>query len=238
MSQKSSFPVVVLAVLAAAALALSACGSDDEQTSAAGTATDETDQSDENDDDHGDEDHDDDEDHGDEDHEEDHDGDDDHDDEDHDDEDHDDSSSGLGAHEHGVAELAVAWNEGEMVIDLISPTQNIFGFEYEAVTDEDLALVADRTEALSEPGIIAINAEAGCDLTDDVLIELEYEGSHAELTASWLLSCENPDDIAQLDTAALFAEFPNLEDIDAQWASDSGQSAAELSPSVPDLSFE
>ncbi len=208
MSLNSSFSIVVLAVVAASALALSACGSDDEQTSAAAITTDEVVQSGADDEDHDDEDHD------------------------------DESTSGLGAHEHGVAELAVAWSEGEMVIDLISPTQNIFGFEYEAVTDEDLALAADRTEALSQPGIIAINAEAGCVLTDDAIIELEYEGSHAELTASWLLSCENPDEIAQLDTAALFAEFPNLEDIDAQWASATGQSAAELSPSATVLALE
>ena len=201
---------------------------------------------DHDDEDHDDEEHDhDDEDHDDEEH--------DHDDEDHDDEEHDhddeehkddeehdhdhdhdhddESASGLGAHEHGVAELTVAWSGGDMVIDLVSPTYNIFGFEREAETDEEIAVVEDRTSALTAPGVISINDEAGCTLTDDPTTELEFEGSHAEIIASWLLTCENPDEINQLDASGLFAEFPNLEDLDTQWASDAGQSSAELSPS-------
>lgn len=156
----------------------------------------------------------------------------DHEDEDEDHDDHkDEEGVSLGAHEHGVAELSVAWSEGEMVVDLITPTYNVFGFEYEATTDEGVALVEERTEALTAPGVLAVNSEAGCTLADEVGTDLEYEGSHAELTASWLFACENPDEISELDATALFAEFPNLEDIDAQWASDSGQSSAELSPS-------
>jgi hypothetical protein len=124
-----------------------------------------------------------------------------------------------------------------VVIDLISPTFNVFGFEYEATTDEDKELVADRRGVLAEPEIMALNAEAQCELVADVATELEYEGSHAELTASWLFTCSSPDEIRELDVAALFAEFPNLEDIDAQWASPSGQSAAELSPSSTVLSL-
>jgi hypothetical protein len=35
-----------------------------------------------------------------------------------------------------------------------------------------------------------------------------------------------------VDAAGLFAEFPNFEDVDVQWVSESEQSAAELSPSA------
>lgn len=151
-----------------------------------------------------------------------------------DDEDHDDdgAASGLGAHEHGAAELTVAWAGGDMVIDLISPTFNIFGFEYEATSDEDLAIVADRLDAVSAPDVIVVNEEAGCSLADDVATDLEYEGSHAELTVSWILVCANPDDIDEVDAAGLFAALPNLQDLDVEWASDAGQSSAELSPSA------
>jgi len=198
---------------------LSGCGTDEESTATASTAevveesTDTTDHDEGEDHDEGD----------------DHDGDGDH---------ADESASGLGAHEHGAADLTVAWSEGDMVVDLITPTQNIFGFEYEPTTDEDIALVAERIDALSEPGIVAINAEAGCELAGAVSTEVEYEGSHAELTASWLFSCAQPDQIKQLDAAGLFAEFPSFEDIDAQWASATGQSSAELSPSAPTLALE
>ena len=166
----------------------------------------------------------------------DHDGGDDHDSADGDHDDHDDEiEGGLGAHEHGAAELSVAWSGGDMVVDLISPTFNIFGFEYEPTTVEDTAIADDRTAALTAPGIMVVNPEADCSQSGDAETELEFEGSHAEITVSWLLTCENPAEIRQLDATALFDEFPSLEDLDAQWASESGQSSAELTPAAPIL---
>lgn len=232
------------AVVAFLALVLMACGSDDNATDAgasddgdieatstsladAGDEASDDDQADEGADSHSDEEADGDKD------------DDEHADDEHDEHnDEDGSSGGLGAHEHGAAELSVAWTEGDVIVDLVSPTYNIFGFEYEPSTDEERSLVADRTDALTEPNVIRLNAEAGCELVDEVVTELEFEGSHAELTASWLFTCENADEIGQLDVSTLFAEFPNFQDIDAQWVSPSGQSAAELSPSSTVLSFE
>ncbi len=253
------------AAVAVLVFLLTACGSDDSATDAGSSVSGADDTSgnlaeaddhddevgdDHDDDDHGDEDADDDhddEDHGDEDHEDedaehddhgDEDDGDDHGDDDHDDHDDEDGSSGgLGAHEHGVAELSVAWSDGVLIVDLISPTFNIFGFEKEPSTDEERSLVTDRTDALTQPGVITLNAEAGCELADDVSTEVEFEGSHAELTASWMFNCDSLDEIRQLDTAMLFAEFPNLEDIDAQWVSPVGQSAAELSPASTVLSL-
>jgi len=217
-----------LAFLTALLVLFSACGADDEAAVSdeepviAEPTVDPVPDDDHDDEGHADDDHEDD----------------DHEDDDHEDDDHDVAGSGLGAHEHGVAELTVAWTGGDLVIDLISPTYNIFGFEYEATTEDDLAIVSDQIDSLSAPGIIAINPEAGCVPVDDVATELEYEGSHAELTASWLLSCDNPAEIRNLEVAALFAEFPDLQDIDVQWASETAQSSAELSPSNTVLSLE
>lgn len=163
----------------------------------------------------------------------------DHDDEDHDDEDHsDEDGAGLGAHEHGSAELSVAWIDADVAIDLISPTENVFGFEYEAETDEDLAIVADRTDALTTGGLISINDGAECELSEPATADVEFEGSHAEITVSWAFSCTNPADVANVDLSALFAEFPGFEDIDVEWVSESSQSSAELSPEQSILTLE
>ena len=184
------------------------------------------DHDDEDHDDHDDEDHDD---HDDEDH-------DDHDDEDHDDHDdehdHDDESGGLGAHEHGTAEMSVAWIGSEVAIDLVSPNFNVFGFEYEPTSDEDLAIESDRLDALTAPGVIAFTDDAACALADPASTEIEREGSHSEITVSWLFDCENADRIGEVDVSALFDEFAAFEDVDVQWISDSQQSSAELSPSA------
>ncbi|MBT5753888.1 MAG: DUF2796 domain-containing protein [Acidimicrobiaceae bacterium] len=156
---------------------------------------------------------------------------DDHDDEDHEDHDDEGASGGLDAHVHGLAELFVAWNGSDVVVDLVSPANNIFGFEYEATTDEDLAIVAERTDVLTARDLLAFNDQAACSLAADVDSEFVIEGSHAEVTTSWLFVCEEPGELSQLDLTALFTEFPGLQDIDAQLASEAGQSAAELSPS-------
>lgn len=155
----------------------------------------------------------------------------DHDDEDHEDHDDEGASGGLDAHVHGLAELFVAWNGSDVVVDLVSPANNIFGFEYEATTDEDLAIVAERTDVLTAHDLLAFNDQAACSLAADVDSEFVIEGSHAEVTTSWLFVCEEPGELSQLDLTALFTEFPGLQDIDAQLASEAGQSAAELSPS-------
>ena len=161
------------------------------------------------------------------------------DDEDHDDEDHEDEgAAGLGAHEHGAGDLFVAWSGNAVAIDLISPANNLFGFEYEAETDEDIAIVDDALNYLSGSAAFAFNDEAGCSPDDDANISTEAEGTHSEVTASWEFTCENPESLTELDATGLFEQFPRFEDIDAQWASDSGQSAAELSASAPVLRFE
>lgn len=160
--------------------------------------------------------------------------------EDHGDEDHgdDESSGGLGAHEHGTAELTVAWAATEVVVDLVSPTHNIFGFEHEPSTDDEEALVLDRMSALTAPDALVFNVEAGCSLMGDPSTEIEYDNGHAEVEASWVFACEHPEDIRELDLSSLFGEFPNLTEIDAQWASPAAQSAAQLSPEQAVLGLE
>lgn len=151
---------------------------------------------------------------------------------------HDDESGSLGAHEHGTAELSVAWIESEVAISLVSPTFNVFGFEYEPTTDEDLGIEADRTEALTGPGVTAINDAAACALIDPVTTKVERDGSHSEVTVSWMFECENPDEVNEVNLSGLFVEFPNFEDIDVQWISDTEQSSAELSPSAPAFTLQ
>jgi hypothetical protein len=260
MSLKNS--VLIPLAVGALVVVSSACGGDEEAAAAdvpttapdvtldaVGEPADEADEQGGDDDHADDEEHDehDDEEHDDEEHDEhddvehdEHDDDehDEHDDDEHDDEhdehdEHDDEgSSGLGAHEHGTAEMTIAWFDDEVAIDLISPTFNVFGFEYEPVSDEDLAIEADRLTALTASGVIALNNEAGCSLAGPVATEVDRDGSHSEITVSWVFECENADDVSQVDAAGLFAEFPNFEDVDVQWVSESEQSAAELSPSA------
>ena len=55
-----------------------------------------------------------------------------------------------GAHEHGVAELFIAWSGGEMAIDLRTPAYNVVGFEYVPTTDAEIALLEESIAVLEE----------------------------------------------------------------------------------------
>lgn len=156
-----------------------------------------------------------------------------------------------GAHEHGAATLTVAWSGSEMEVELDSPGFNLFGFEYEPSAAEDIQVVEEAVAALEAGDLLVFNAEAGCQLTDaTVTTEWEAEEEHAEeehaeegevhsdVQGHFALVCSSPDDIRSLDLTALFARFPNLESLEAQWVSDTSQSAAELSAESPLLNLE
>ena len=59
--------------------------------------------------------------------------------------------------------------------------------------------MADRNEALTAAGLLVFNDDAGCSLTSDPESEFEVDGSHAEVSTSWLFSCDAPDQLNQLD---------------------------------------
>jgi hypothetical protein len=153
----------------------------------------------------------------------------------------------LGAHEHGVAELTIAWSGGEMAIDLHTPAFNVLGFEHAPASDEEEGFLTESVAALEAGNLLLPNAEAECTLVSaNVQAELAEEGheeeaqeeeTHSDIDVSYNLACVQPDKIASLDASALFAQFPNFEGIQVQWISDTQQSAATLTPDNPVISF-
>ncbi|MEM7125355.1 MAG: DUF2796 domain-containing protein [Chloroflexota bacterium] len=231
----------------------------------------------------------------------------------------------LGAHEHGVAELMIAWSGNDVAIDLQTPAFNVLGFEYEPTSDEEKALMAESVAALEAGGLLQLSPEAGCTLvsatvqtayseeghdeeshseeghdedaeghdgeghdedaeghsdeeghdedgeghSDEEGHDEDAEGHdgeghdedaeghdgeghgeeghdeddhseevHSDIDVSYNLECQQPENLASVDASALFAQFPNFEDIDVQWISDTQQSAGELTPDNPTLSLE
>jgi hypothetical protein len=159
-----------------------------------------------------------------------------------------------GAHEHGAATLTVAWSGPEMEVELDTPGFNLFGFEYEPSTEADLQIVEEAVLALQRGDLLAFNPEAACQMIEaTVATEWDHGEEHAEeeehseeaegethsdVQAHFNLVCNSPEDIRSLDLAPLFERFPNLESLEAQWVSGSGQSAAELSAESSLLSLE
>lgn len=181
----------------------------------------------------------------------------------------------LGAHEHGVAELMIAWSGSDVAIDLETPAYNILGFEYAPTSDEEKALLAESVAALEAGGLLQLSPDAECTLVaanvetkfseeahDEEGHDEDEEGeseeghdeeghdeeghdeeghdeeSHSDIDVSYNLECQQPENIESLDASELFAQFPNFEDIQVQWISDTEQSATGLTPDNPVLAFK
>ncbi|MFZ3580647.1 DUF2796 domain-containing protein [Loktanella sp. DJP18] len=72
----------------------------------------------------------------------------------------------LDAHVHGVSQLEVAIEGGDVTLDLKSPGMDIVGFEYPASTAADRDAVAAAIQRLLDVGdIVAMTDAAGCRLT-------------------------------------------------------------------------
>ena len=68
----------------------------------------------------------------------------------------------MGAHEHGVSTLNIAFEGNVLMMELEAPGADIVGFEYEAETDEDKARIAAAVAVLEDPtSLFVLPAAAG-----------------------------------------------------------------------------
>ncbi|MEO1548866.1 MAG: DUF2796 domain-containing protein [Pseudomonadota bacterium] len=84
----------------------------------------------------------------------------------------------MGAHEHGVGQIDIAFENDTVAVRLVSPGADIVGFEYAAESDEDKALVEAALDTLRQPvAIFSFPSEAGCRATE-VTAALDVDGEH------------------------------------------------------------
>jgi hypothetical protein len=173
--------------------------------------------------------------------------------------DHEDGDSfrDHGAHEHGAAALMIAWSGDEVAIDLQTPAFNVLGFEYAPASAAEQALLEESVAALEAGDLFQLTPAAECTLTsasvhteladeahgheeeegehDDEDEEHDDEDTHSDIDVSYNFHCLHPERIESLDATALFAQFPNFEDLRAAWISDTQQSAKDLTANDPVL---
>lgn len=84
----------------------------------------------------------------------------------------------LGAHEHGVGTLNIAFDGAAVAMEFEAPGADIVGFEYTAESDADLAAIDSALGRLSDPlDLFVMSPEAGCTVTA-ANVELEGGESH------------------------------------------------------------
>ena len=143
-----------------------------------------------------------------------------------------------GAHEHGVATLAIAVSKDGAEIVLESPAANLVGFEHTARTDEEKQKLLAATQTLQAGDkLFTLSPDAGCKL-DNAAISSNVEGdnakdheageSHSDIDVTWSYSCSKPEALTSIGIK-LFSAFPNgFTKLKAEWVTDKGASAKEL----------
>ena len=168
----------------------------------------------------------------------------------------------LDAHEHGVGQLDIAFDGGQIAMELHAPGADIVGFEYSAKTAQDRAKVDAAVATLARPlDLFALPEAAGCSVAQasasleseaehddhehdhdhdhdehahDDHAEHADEERHTEFHAAYLLECADATK-ANLITFAYFETFPNALELEVQVISDKGATRFEVVRDAPSL---
>lgn len=161
-----------------------------------------------------------------------------------------------GAHEHGAAELTVALDGQALVIELISPLDNLVGFEHAPANDTQRAARAEAGRLLCDAeAMFALPAAAACrfehaDIESpwpmaavapaaghaDAAHAPPIRGDHEEVVVTYRYTCAQPAALQRIEARA-FARFPRLREIRAEHATARGQGAAVLTPAAAALAL-
>ncbi|UWR24569.1 DUF2796 domain-containing protein (plasmid) [Sulfitobacter sp. S190] len=86
----------------------------------------------------------------------------------------------LDAHEHGVGQLNIAFDDGQIAMELQAPGADIVGFEYAAQSADDRAKVDAAVAALARPlDLFVLPRAAGCSVVQ-AAASLNSEDLHDE----------------------------------------------------------
>lgn len=167
----------------------------------------------------------------------------------------DEETHQLGPHEHGHGTLSIAFEGNKAKMELEVPGMDIVGFEHEASTPEQQAIVDTARKDLGEGilGLVALSEGAGCKLDsgnvvvvaeehhdeaeekkEDAGTEAVHEEHHNVFRGSYQLSCSAPQDLTTIDFQ-FFKRFPGSNELDVIVINDKGQNAYEVERDAPML---
>lgn len=147
-----------------------------------------------------------------------------------------------GTHVHGEAMLNVVLEGSALYIEFASPAINLIGFEHAPGNDEQAAAFsnaeqmlasADRLFHFSATQCLLENAEI--EAPDMKNHELTDHHEHADFHASYVFQCEQAKDLTTI-SVRLFAVFPGIQEIKAQWILQDKQGFASLTENNSTLS--
>ena len=85
----------------------------------------------------------------------------------------------LDAHEHGVGLLNIAFEGGQVAIELEAPGADIVGFEHPAESDEERSAISAAIADLAKPlDLFAVPGDAGCTVVEAHAALISDEDDH------------------------------------------------------------
>lgn len=154
----------------------------------------------------------------------------------------------LAAHQHGAAQLNIVLDGQALELQLQSPAMNLVGFEHAPKSTADKAKIAAVRSQLEQPQALFGLSAGDCTVAKQELEsplfaahvdsnEHEHASEHSDIQAHYTFTCDQPDDLQQLDLRELFKRFPATDKIQVQLIGPNGQQGLELTPAQPTLSF-
>lgn len=136
-----------------------------------------------------------------------------------------------GAHVHGVAQLAVAFDGAKGTLELRAPSESIYGFEHEAKDEKQKAAIEGALSMLESHLEMMVQFPAGlnCKYTKEKL-GVEREGpksKHAETVAVFAVACDKSPAGAQVNIG-IHEHFPNIKTLKATFVLDSMQKSMDV----------
>jgi hypothetical protein len=166
-----------------------------------------------------------------------------------------------GAHQHGVAKMAVAVDGRTLEITLESPLDNLLGFERAPRNDRERQAVrqmaqrfhtgelftptpaaqckvtgAELASAVLDPGLLAAASAAQAGGHAAAAASAGKDDGHADLDATVRYDCSQPSALKGADVG-LFKAFSRFRQIDAAVATGSGQRGIKLTRQQTQLSW-
>ena len=158
-------------------------------------------------------------------------------------------------HEHGVGELNIAVEGSAINLEFMIPGADIVGFEYEAKSDSDMALVNTALSKFQDfENIFTLSSSGNCNLVDaeiDINQGDEHEDehdhddhgehddhdehdeeAHNEFVAHYSFNCGNIKEIDRI-SFPYFTTFPNSGELEVQFVSEKGSTGFEVEGDEP-----
>jgi hypothetical protein len=159
------------------------------------------------------------------------------------------AAASQGAHVHGEATLNIVLEGNTLYIEFDSPAVNLIGFEHAPRNEEQAAAFSNAKQMLASADRLFDFSATQC-LLEHAEIETPYmknhesadhqhhheaQQEHADFHASYTFHCEQAKDLTAI-SIKLFALFPGIQAIKAQWIFQGKQGSASLTVNNATLS--